>query len=322
MKKFLMLAVMLLLFGAAANAQPVNKETFVFAVKGADTLRLDKYGAACDGGVDRPCLMFMFGGGFVSGTRDAEPYLTYFEHFARRGYVVVSIDYRLGFRPLANGEVSMDGLKPRDFIGMFENTINMAVEDLYSATNFVLANAAGWGIDPSLIITSGSSAGAVSVLQGEYERANCSELVAVLPPDFRYAGVVSYAGAVFSNHGHLKWHSRPAPLMMFHGDADMNVPFGKKKIFKYGFFGSEYIAEKYEKQGFPYWFWMEKNADHSIAVTPMTDNLEEIECFIRKYVIDGRLMQTDEVVVIPGQPKVKKRFGIKDYVKANFAPQP
>lgn len=318
MKRFLMLAVCLLLV-AAAGARDIRKETFVYSVKGADTLRLDRY--AVPGGGVKPCLMFMFGGGFVNGTRDAEHYLSYFDHFARRGFVVVSIDYRLGFRPLATGEVPMDGLKARDFLSMFEKTIAMAVEDLYDATSFVVANAPEWGVDPGLIITSGSSAGAISVLQGEYERANCAEPASRLPEGFRYAGVMAFAGAIYSNSGHLKWGSTPAPLLMFHGDADRNVPFGKEKIMKYGFFGSEYIADRYGRNGYPYWFWKEENADHSVAISPITDNLEEMEGFIRKYIFEGRKMQTDEVVVIPGQPKVKKRFGIRDYVGANFTPE-
>jgi hypothetical protein len=262
----------------------------------------------------------MFGGGFVGGLRDEKAYMSYFDHFARRGFVVVSIDYRLGMRPLATGEISTDGMGARGFLGLFEKSINMAVEDLYSATAFVIDNAAGWGIDPALIITSGSSAGAISVLQAEYERANRSELARkLLPEGFCYAGVMSFAGAIYSNSGHLKWASTPAPLLMFHGDADRNVPYGKKKIFKYGFFGSEYIAQKYDRNSFPYWFWSEENSDHRIAITPMTDNLDEMESFLRHYVFNKQEMQTNQTVEYPDRPNVKKRFGIKEYIGANFS---
>jgi predicted esterase len=310
--------------GRRMERSKVEKETFVYAVKGTDTLRLDRYTFGptrmVDGqaGRTKPCLIFMFGGGFVGGSRDAEGYISYFEYFARRGFVVASIDYRLGLRPLATGEISADGLGAREFLGLFEKTINMAVEDLYSATAFLIDNATEWGINPALIITSGSSAGAISVLQGEYERANGSEVARVLPEGFRYAGVMSFAGAIYSNHGHLKWASQPAPLLLFHGDADRNVPYGKKKVFKYGFFGSEYIAKKYDKAGFPYWFWSEENADHRIAGVPMTDNLTEMESFIRNYVFEGEKMQTIQTVKYLDHPKVKKRFGIKDYIGANF----
>jgi predicted esterase len=302
-------------------AQQVDKNTFVYSVKGVDTLRLDRYNylSGDDSETPKPCLVFMFGGGFVGGERDAEGYLSYFDHFARKGFVVASIDYRLGMRPLATGEISAEGMGARDFLALFERTIGMAVEDLYSATAFIIDNAAEWGIDPALIVTSGSSAGAISVLQGEYERANRSPLAQeLLPEGFRYAGVMSFAGAVYSNSGHLKWASEPAPLLMFHGDADRNVPYGKKKILKYGLFGSRYIAKKYDKADFSYWFWSEENADHSIAGSPMTDNTAEMDSFIEQYIFEGKQMQTNQTIVYPARPKLKKRFGIKEYIGANF----
>lgn len=316
MKKITALFVCLLAFSIAGSAQEVSKVTFVYSVKGVDTLRLDRY--AVPGDDARPCLVFMFGGGFYAGVRDEARYLGYFDHFARNGFVVASIDYRRGFKPYADGVLSADGMKAQDFLGVFENTINMAVEDLFDATNFILSNADEWGVDPGMIITSGSSAGAISVLQGEYERANRSALAECLPEDFRYAGVMAFAGAVYSNSGHLKWSSEPAPLLMFHGDADVNVPYGKKKIFRFGLFGSEYLAKRYDKNDFPYWFYSEENIDHKVAVSPMTDNLEDMMSFIRKYVFEGRKLQSETVVSSPDLPKAKKRFGIKDYIRANF----
>jgi predicted esterase len=325
MKRFIWVVLCLVIW-ASADAQQVEKETFVYAIKGVDTLRLDRYALGSAGEVNaprvkaKPCLLFMFGGGFVGGKRDAKGYLSYFDHFAREGFVVVSIDYRLGMRPLVTGELSTDGMGARGFLSLFEKTIGMAVEDLYTATAFIINNSEKWGIDPALIVTSGSSAGAITVLQGEYLRANHSELARkVLPERFRYAGVMSFAGAVYSNSGHLRWASEPAPLLMFHGDADRNVPYGKKKILKYGLFGSEYIAKKYDKGGFPYWFWSEEGADHRIAASPMTDNTAEMESFLRHYVFEGKKMQTDQIIVYPDRPKTKKRFGIKDYIGANFS---
>ena len=50
----------------------------------------------------RPCMMFVFGGGFVGGQRDNELYTTYFDFLTSNGYDVVSIDYRLGLKKLGN----------------------------------------------------------------------------------------------------------------------------------------------------------------------------------------------------------------------------
>jgi carboxylesterase type B len=45
-------------------------------------------------------MIFVFGGGFVRGSRDHEGYLPYFKFLNDNGFDVVSIDYRLGLKPL------------------------------------------------------------------------------------------------------------------------------------------------------------------------------------------------------------------------------
>lgn len=290
----------------------IRKDTYVYSIKEKDTLRLDKYENS-DGKV-KPCVIFVFGGGFFSGARDVEFYVPYYHFLVNKGFSVVAIDYRLGFK---NVQEQKD-MKARDFLALFEKTIFMAVEDLFDATNFVLAHADEWNIDRNMIVTSGSSAGAITVLQGEYERCNRTELALRLPPDFSYAGVVAFAGAIYSNNGHLKWRNTPAPVQLFHGDADKNVPFDKVKFCKLGFFGSKYIAEKYSKNKFSYYFYIEENADHKIAADPMHVNLDEISSFLDKYVIQKQQLATNIDVKDMKQPKVKKNFKIKDYINTNF----
>lgn len=235
-------------FTAHANSS-IQKETFIYSIKGTDTLRLDKYEIP-DGEI-KPCVIFAFGGGFTSGARNKETYIPYYNFLVEQGFSVIAIDYRLYLK----GYKADKKLKAKDFIALFKKTIFVAVEDLFDATSYVLDNAKEWNIDKNMIVTSGSSAGAITVLQGEYERCNRTEIAERLPADFKYAGVIAFAGAIFSDHGHLKWKDTPAPVQFFHGDADKNVPFGKIKIFKVGFFGSEYIAGKYSKNKFPYFFY-------------------------------------------------------------------
>lgn len=294
----------------------IQKKTFIYSVKGADTLRMDRYDIPGDT-IGKPCVIFMFGGGFYTGARDAEGYSGFFEFLVGEGYTVASIDYRLGFKNIAHtGNNGRFGFC--DFMCLFQSTIMMAVEDLFDATNFVLDNAAQWGIDPGLIVTCGSSAGAITVLQGEYERCNRTLTAQVLPQDFRYAGVISFAGAVFSDHGHLKWNDSPAPVLLFHGDADKNVPYSKLKLFRLAFFGSEYIARKYENNGFPFYFHVEKNADHKVAGSPMTENRGKILDFIQKYVLEKQQLQTRTTVTPIDKPDVKKNFGIRTYIETNL----
>lgn len=150
------------------SGQAVRKETYLYAVKDTDSLYLDRYRAVNAAG--SPCVIFMFGGGFFTGSRDGKGYIPYFEFLAENGYTVVSIDYRLGFKSLAErGATTQErsGGKIRQakaFMALFLDVVNMAVEDLFDATAFVLDHAGDWGVDPGRIIANGSSAGAISVL--------------------------------------------------------------------------------------------------------------------------------------------------------------
>ncbi len=304
------------LFAAvAAHAQKVEKETFIYAVKGADTLRLDRYVAPSVESRMRPCLLFVFGGGFVSGTRDGEPYLPFFEYYAKKGYVVVSIDYRLGMRePMERGT-----LDERSFAPVFLGALEMAVEDLYDATASVCAHTADWGVDPRMIVVCGSSAGAITVLMGEYGISNGSALARRLPEGFDYAGVISFAGAIFDPDSELEWPRTPAPTMLFHGDADPNVPYGAVRYEGAGFFGSEYIARQFTQKRFPHWFYSAAGADHAISVRPMYENRYEIDSFLEKLVWQRQPLVIDTTVAPADESGGPRAFTMRDYIEANFA---
>lgn len=312
----LLVAIFVMKYGTARsnNDTVVLKETYVYSVKKSDTLKLDKYYTDPIVGEPKPCMIFVFGGGFSSGQRDNRSYLDYYNFFARNGFVVVAIDYRLGLKAL---EKEKD-LKTKEFIKIFENTIYMAVEDLFDATNFILGKSQEWNIDKETIIASGSSAGGVTVLQGAYEISSSSALSEKLPDNFNYAGIISFAGAIYSNNGKIKWKAEPAPIQMFHGDADSNVPYNKIKIFRYGFFGSKYITKRLKKDGFSYYFYSEENTDHVLAGSPMTDNRNEIMAFIDNYIMKKIPLQNKTTVKNMNKPKVKKNFKMKDYVKSNL----
>jgi carboxylesterase type B len=79
-----------ILFSVSAWAGGINKQTHLYAVKGADSLYLDHYVSPIEG--KRPCMMFVFGGGFAAGHRDNKLYTQYFEFLTKQGFDVVSID--------------------------------------------------------------------------------------------------------------------------------------------------------------------------------------------------------------------------------------
>ncbi|MBR4995059.1 MAG: carboxylesterase family protein [Alistipes sp.] len=314
MKRYILTLIIALTASANVWAEEITKHTHLYAVKGADSLYLDHYVAPVEG--KRPCMIFVFGGGFSRGERCNELYLNYFKYLTKQGLDVVSIDYRLGLKKLRGTGTA--GYSIKDMVALFNNTVNMAVEDLFSATLYIMDNAEEWNIDTTNILTSGSSAGAITVLQAEHNICNKSSLAAMLPEGFNYAGVISFAGAIFSTKGTPKWDSQPAPIMLFHGDADTQVPYDKASLLGVGFYGSKFLSEEFEKRGWSYWFYSITNDTHNVAGTPMYDNLNEIATFIKDFAIDRRPLQITTMESDGKLPERKKKFKVMDYVKANY----
>lgn len=284
-------------------------DTHLFAVKGADSLYLDHYTASVEG--KRPCVIFVFGGGFVRGTRDIERDIPYFQFLARNGYDVVSIDYRLGMK-----NVSAPGMI--EFLKLFDKTINIAVEDLFSATNYILDHAEEWQIDPDQIVVSGSSAGAITALQAEYSICNNLDVASQLKKEFNYAGVIAFAGAVFTLDGAPKWKNFSAPTLLFHGSSDNQVPYNKVSLFGRGMYGSKYIAEKLHDAGMPYWLYTVEYETHSMAGKPMHFNQKEILIFLDEYVAKKRQYQRTTHIIDKSIPKGKTFFLPTDFIKSNY----
>ncbi|HPH57480.1 MAG TPA: alpha/beta hydrolase [Bacteroidales bacterium] len=272
----------------------LSPKDIVYATKDTSVLKMDIYRPQAQ---DKalPCLVFLYGGGFSSGSKDNKTTVEFCHQMTDRGYVVVAINYRHG----------MAGVKNKGFkmVRSLERAIGMAVEDLYSATDFLLKNAESIGIDPSLIMISGSSAGAVTVLQADYELANRFERTALLPEDFGYAGVIAFAGGVFSREGKPGYQRQPAPTFFFHGKEDRMVKYKSTQFFNIGFFGSHALTKRFKKFDFPYVTYRFEDMGHEMAVLPMQHYQDEIDRFIKSCVLEGCFCRKDSTITDHGLPK-------------------
>lgn len=294
---------------ATISQSQVQKETNLYSIKGKDSLYFDRYFNIAQS-TAQPAVIFVFGGGFISGTRDNKNYIDYFKHLVNKGYQVFSIDYRLGFkiqREKNKHIADSTGIKPAkakavEFVKTFNNAIDIAVEDLFSATLLIIKESQKWQIDTSEIIISGSSAGAITSLQAAFYLANRNNLkkiyrsnknsgltykekiVKILPAKFNYAGVISFAGAILNYKGKLKWENRPAPIALFHGNADRTVPYNRIWTPIGSFNGSKRIAQSLKDKSSPYLFCTYQNEDHIIAITPMKESLGVIEMFLEDFI--------------------------------------
>ena len=174
------------------------------------------------------------------------------------------------------------------------------------------------GIDTKRIVTSGSSAGAIAVLQAENHLVNRSRYAKILPKEFNYAGVIAYAGAIYSVLCKPKWRKTPCPVMLFHGNADRNVPYHKATVLALGFYGSDFIADQLHKKGATYYFHSAHYRDHSLALLPLYNNHDEIISFLRRCVLGGEHMQHTYEYVDKSLEPCQTEFSVQEYLNSNY----
>lgn len=194
-------------------------------------LKLDIYVPKNDTSKSRPLLMLIHGGAFFNGDKASEAYIKWSTHFAAMGFVVASINYRMGFLPSAN-QIDCAGYR--------------AVQDAHAATRYMISNAKKYRINTDWIFAGGTSAGAITALnlafmrnpnrpeasKGNLIKDDLGNIESVSP---QYKGKVSIKavanmwGAV---HDIRMIANAKTSIISFHGDADKIVPYGYDYPFK------------------------------------------------------------------------------------------
>ncbi|MEU4660099.1 carboxylesterase family protein [Streptomyces sp. NPDC023723] len=141
-------------FGPMCPQAPVAEMDHLDLPMSEDCLRLNVWTGASRADERRPVLVWIHGGGFRVGTGanpryDGEP-------LARKGIVVVTLNYRLGALGfLATPELSEES--------EHRASGNYGLLDQIAALKWVRRNIAGFGGDPDRVTVAGQSAGAGSV---------------------------------------------------------------------------------------------------------------------------------------------------------------
>lgn len=262
-----------------------------FATRDTCTLSMDIYFPK-DDKEKHPCVLFVYGGGFVQNNQKEASVRRYCRRLADAGFVAVATDYRLGLK----------GVKNSSLMTMADNldrAIQLSTEDLFSAVEYLITYADELCIDPSQIILAGSSAGAITVLQADYELGNRTQLAAAMPADFRFAGVISFSGAIFSRKGKCKWTVQPpAPTLFLHGTSDELVTYNKIQVFTLGFFGTNQLVERFEKFDYPYMCIRFENRYHEVAAF-MNGFFNQTVGFIEQFVFNKKNWQVDVTFTDP-----------------------
>ena len=231
-------------FGAAAQIKkPVRYKDFVFdnVSKTTDisyspgddkehkkSHLFDLYQPEGDKSLSRPLIIWMHGGGFKFGSKDAAGIKLWSETFAKRGYVCVGLNYTLS--------------KHYPFLHFDEllRSTYYAVQDARTAVAYFKKNAKRYNIDPDKIILGGNSAGGMIALQAAYSSNAELATMAALPDSIpgtkltaipKVAGVISYWGGIFN----LEWlKNAHVPIVCVHGSKDGIVPLTHKEAPLYG----------------------------------------------------------------------------------------
>jgi acetyl esterase/lipase len=174
------------------------------------TLKLDVYRPANDTNTHRPAIVWVHGGAFSGGNKTSGELVDESNVFAKKGYVNVSIDYRL-----TPGGCSAAGPTPECIQGIVD-----AMHDAQAAVRFLRANASTYGVDPNRIAIGGSSAGAITALNVADDSND--------PGSSGNPGFSSAVKAAVSLSGSKILgveEATDAAILMFHGTNDPLVPY-------------------------------------------------------------------------------------------------
>lgn len=238
-----------------------SKTTYEYSNKGEESLQLDFYSSKEDDLKSRPLVVFMHGGGFSTGERDDEEITKLAIAFAKKGYPVASISYRLTRKDKGFG----CNTPVEDKIEAFK----LAGEDLLDAVCFLTDKKEQFRIDTSKIVLAGSSAGAEGVLIATYNKElffkNNDRYKNIKP-----IAVVSLAGAILDIDQIVKTNAIPG--VFFHGTKDPLVPYATashhycspEKPGHMVLHGSKSITDKLKQLNSNYLLYSIKDAGHNI----------------------------------------------------------
>lgn len=175
-------------------------------------LELDVFEPAGDTSGARAAIVWVHGGSFSGGDKTSAEIVFEATEMAEKGYVGVSIDYRLH----AGGCSATGGDQGSCVQAMVD-----AQHDAQAAVRFLRRNAATYRIDPDRIAIAGTSAGAITAL---HVGANADDPGSSGNPGFSSAvrAAVSLSGAKILGPPQA---TGDAPSLMFHGTADPLVPY-------------------------------------------------------------------------------------------------
>ncbi len=226
----------------SVSVQADLKYGFNYGYKGDSTnLLLDVYQGFLDTASNRPLVILAHGGSFIQGNRKSADIVSLCKNLAKRGYVVVSFEYRLGVDILSGKTLEQE----------FSQAVLRAAQDGRAAIRYFYKSAQNgnaFRIDTNQIYTGGISAGGVLGLHLAFLNTKAELASLTINADslggiegnsgnaaysWKVKGVISLCGAL----ANVSWmnNDKQISLCNMHGTQDATVPY-KTDYFK--FFGT------------------------------------------------------------------------------------
>jgi acetyl esterase/lipase len=171
-----------------------------------EKLLLDVYSPQGDKEVNRPVLLLFHGGGFRPGNDKSQSYIVRLAtDFAKRGYVCISINYRIRNAPKEDQK----------------GTITDALADAMAGLNWIRANHEKLKVDPKKVVVGGGSAGGMLAVnfcckdQSATEKWDKSGIIALV--DLWGSPDPSYMFSTIDKND--------PPTIIVHGTADKLVSY-------------------------------------------------------------------------------------------------
>jgi para-nitrobenzyl esterase len=216
----------------------------------------------------RPALVIIHGGAFRDGSRTQAQLVSFAEYFTSRGWVSISIDYRL---------LGDRGTLPPEWLQYVQNQIPPADRDqaaaLYpaardakAAVRWLYANAATYQVNTDYVTAMGGSAGAyLAIVLGVTDPEDFRDEVPAsadptlatthLDQPSRVRTVIDHWGGLAhlrileAIDGRSRFDMSDAPVSIVHGTADPTVPFTEAEALRDAYFSTGVPFAFYPLQG-------------------------------------------------------------------------
>jgi len=233
---------------------------------------------------NHPGVVFIHGGGFQTGRKDATPNRHFLDALADSGIISASISYRLTRADRGFGcDVP---------IHEKQEAVRLAAEDLMKALDWLETHprSASW---PGDWVAAGSSAGAETALYAGY-----------VDSPLRWKGILSFSGALDAS---ARPPSHGPALFAVHGTCDRVVPprvdihrfCSEDSPGAWPLIGGIAWADSLRSRGTSAWTWSQCGGDHMVCNTAMQDH--SVQAMVLEWLSGKGESQRDVVVGLDGQ---------------------